>query len=159
TMSTEPLPDDDFRLLVAACDEALAAGTPAASVCDTPISPELQPRLKREIAWCQLVRQLLPRAASSRLSSTESATAVTAVPHAQAAGWTRLGRVEIRRELGRGSFGVVFLAYDPRLRRQVALKVPRPEALVTPDLRARFRHEARATAGLEHPNLVPVYEA
>jgi hypothetical protein len=53
----------------------------------------------------------------------------------------------------------VFLAYDPSLHREVALKVPRPEALLTPDLRRRFLREARAAAGLDHPNVVPVYEA
>ncbi|REK19543.1 MAG: hypothetical protein DWQ37_00285 [Planctomycetota bacterium] len=70
----------------------------------------------------------------------------------------RIGRFEIARELGRGGAGVVFLAFDPKLRRQVALKVPRPEALVHPDLRERFVREARAVAGLGHPNVVPVFE-
>jgi serine/threonine protein kinase len=55
--------------------------------------------------------------------------------------------------------GVVYLADDPRLRRQVALKVPRPEALVSAALRARFLREARAAAGLSHPNIVPVFES
>jgi serine/threonine protein kinase len=71
---------------------------------------------------------------------------------------TQLGRFQLRRELGRGSFGIVWLAYDPQLQREVALKVPRPEALLTPTLRERFLREARAAAGLNHPNLVPVYE-
>ena len=70
-----------------------------------------------------------------------------------------LGRFVIRQELGRGAFGIVYLAYDPRLRREVALKVPRAEVLLTPELRGRFRHEAMAAAGLNHPNIVPVYEA
>ena len=61
--------------------------------------------------------------------------------------------------MGRGGFGIVFLAEDTRLGRAVALKVPRPEALANPDLRQRFLREARAAAGLEHPNIVPVYEA
>jgi WD40 repeat protein/serine/threonine protein kinase len=72
--------------------------------------------------------------------------------------WTHLGRFEVRRELGRGGCGVVFLAYDPLLRREVALKVPRAEAVMAPQMRERFQREARAAAGLDHPNLVTVYE-
>jgi tetratricopeptide (TPR) repeat protein len=72
---------------------------------------------------------------------------------------SRLGRFRIHRELGRGGFGVVFLAYDARLGREVALKVPRPEALASPELRARFQQESRVAATLDHPAIVPVYEA
>ncbi|HEY2894112.1 MAG TPA: serine/threonine-protein kinase, partial [Pirellulales bacterium] len=70
----------------------------------------------------------------------------------------RIGRFEIVRELGRGGLGIVLLAYDPVLQRQVALKIPRPEALLTPNLRQRFRREAQAAARLTHPHIVPVYE-
>jgi serine/threonine protein kinase len=73
--------------------------------------------------------------------------------------FTRLGRFRIVRELGRGTFGVVFLAADPHLQRQVALKVPRAECLLASELRERFVREARAAAGLDHPNVVAVYEA
>jgi len=72
---------------------------------------------------------------------------------------SRLGRFEIRRELGRGGFGVVHLAYDPLLGREVALKIPHAHVLADPELRSRFEFEARSTAGLNHPNIVPVYEA
>ena len=68
------------------------------------------------------------------------------------------GRFRILRTLGQGGVGIVFLAWDPALRRQVALKVPQPEALITPEARKRFLREARAAAGLDHPNIVPVYE-
>ena len=54
-----------------------------------------------------------------------------------------LGRYEIRGLLGTGGHGIVFLAYDPTLRRKVALKVPRLEALSSPELRQRFLREAR----------------
>jgi hypothetical protein len=60
--------------------------------------------------------------------------------------------------LGRGGWGVVFLAHDPVLGREVALKVPRPEVAIVPGFAERFAREARAAAGLNHPNLVPVYE-
>jgi WD40 repeat protein len=72
---------------------------------------------------------------------------------------THLGRFQLRRELGQGAFGIVWLAHDPQLRRDVALKVPRLEALVSPAARERFLREARAAAGLDHPNVVPVFEA
>jgi len=70
----------------------------------------------------------------------------------------QFGRFSIVRELGRGGFGVVFLAEDAVLRRQVALKVPRPEVLVTPEFRRRFLREAEAASRLDHPHIVPVYE-
>jgi tetratricopeptide (TPR) repeat protein len=70
-----------------------------------------------------------------------------------------VGRFRILRELGSGGFGVVLLAYDPHLCREVALKVPKADAMASPELRRRFRQEAQAAAGLSHPNLVPVYEA
>ncbi len=69
----------------------------------------------------------------------------------------RLGRFEIRDLLGEGAFGRVYLAFDPQLERQVAIKVPKPEGL-TPDLRDRFLREARATAKIHHPNVCPVHE-
>jgi serine/threonine protein kinase len=69
------------------------------------------------------------------------------------------GRFEIVREIGRGGHGVVFLARDPVLNRQVALKVPQPEILLSPSMRRRFLAEGRAAAVLAHPNLVTVFEA
>jgi eukaryotic-like serine/threonine-protein kinase len=70
----------------------------------------------------------------------------------------QFGRYVILRELGRGAFGVVFLASDSVLGRKVALKVPRPLALVTPEVRRRFVREAEAASRLDHPHIVPVYD-
>lgn len=70
-----------------------------------------------------------------------------------------LGRFQIVRELGRGGLGMVYLAFDPQLGRHVALKIPRPEALASPDLRRRFVREGKAAARLSHPHLVTVHEA
>ncbi|HEX4070686.1 MAG TPA: serine/threonine-protein kinase, partial [Planctomycetaceae bacterium] len=71
----------------------------------------------------------------------------------------RIGRFQIRRELGRGAFGIVFLALDPALGREVALKVARPETTVTPQFRRRFLTEAQAAAALNHANVVSVFES
>jgi len=65
-----------------------------------------------------------------------------------------IGRYELLRPLGSGGMADVYLARDPALGRDVAVKMPRlrPEAL------ARFAVEARAVARLEHPAIVPIYE-
>ncbi|MFO0877439.1 MAG: protein kinase [Gemmataceae bacterium] len=68
-------------------------------------------------------------------------------------------RYHLHRVLGRGGHGIVYLAEDPRLKRLVALKIPRLEVLFHPDLRRRFLAEAQTASRLEHPHLVSVYEA
>lgn len=70
----------------------------------------------------------------------------------------QVGRFRVLRTLGQGGFGIVYQAHDPTLNREVALKVLRPRRGESADGRQRFLREARAAAGLEHPNLVPVYE-
>jgi hypothetical protein len=70
-----------------------------------------------------------------------------------------IGRFVFQRELGRGGGGIVMMAFDPFLRRTVALKVPGPQALTSLVSRDRFLSEARAIATLRHPNIVAVHEA
>ncbi len=69
-----------------------------------------------------------------------------------------LGRFQLRERLGDGGFGQVYLAYDPRLDRDVALKVLKPSAR-DERVMERFFREARAAARLDHPNIVAVYDA
>lgn len=85
-------------------------------------------------------------------------TAESSVSGNEATSASRLGRFEIRRALGHGGFGVVFLVFDPRLNREAALKIPRPEILMSAPLRQRFLCEAQAAAVLDHPGIVPIYE-
>ena len=73
-------------------------------------------------------------------------------------GLRKIGRFTILGELGHGGFGIVYLAQDPALGRQVALKLPRLDTLVSHDLRRRFLAEARLAARLDHPNIVPIYD-
>jgi predicted Ser/Thr protein kinase/streptogramin lyase len=61
--------------------------------------------------------------------------------------------------LGRGGMGVVYLATDRRLDRQVALKVLTPDLAQDQKFRERFIHESQIAARLEHPNILPIYEA
>lgn len=70
----------------------------------------------------------------------------------------KIGRFEIRRELGRGAQSVVYLAFDPQLEREVALKTlhfERPD----PAQNATLLAEARMVGKLRHPGIVPIFEA
>ncbi len=69
-----------------------------------------------------------------------------------------LGHYRILSELGRGSFGVVFLADDTKLKRQVAVKVSHPSWLLSDAARQRFLREAEAAARLSHPQILSIYE-
>jgi serine/threonine-protein kinase len=64
------------------------------------------------------------------------------------------GRYLIERPLGAGAMGQVYLTVDQRLRKQVVLKVLRPEYASNPKVRERLRNEALIQANLEHPNIV-----
>ncbi len=66
------------------------------------------------------------------------------------------GRYKVIRKLGEGGRGVVFKAEDTRLGRIVAIKVIKGEGLDQESF-ARFEQEAKATAGLSHPNIVAIY--
>jgi WD40 repeat protein/tRNA A-37 threonylcarbamoyl transferase component Bud32 len=65
---------------------------------------------------------------------------------------------EVLGVLGRGGMGVVYKARQIGLNRLVALKMIRPEAVASPEHRARFRTEAEAVARLQHPNIVQIHE-
>jgi serine/threonine protein kinase len=67
-------------------------------------------------------------------------------------------RYSVLRELGRGGMGVVYLAADTELDRQVAVKVLHLDDR-SAELAARMKMEAKTLAHLEHPNIVPVYDA
>lgn len=70
-----------------------------------------------------------------------------------------VGRYEIRSLLGRGAFGAVYLGWDPQLKRQVAIKVPRLAAENTAEQIEAFLEEARRAVQLErHQGIVPVYD-
>ena len=73
-------------------------------------------------------------------------------------GVVRLDRFELRSELGVGSFGYVFKAWDPRLQRVVALKVQRAGSLASQEEVERFLREARNVAQLKHPSIISLYE-
>jgi CHASE2 domain-containing sensor protein/predicted Ser/Thr protein kinase len=70
-----------------------------------------------------------------------------------------IGDYRVEELVGRGGMGVVYRATQQSLERPVALKVIVPELADDPEFRARFERESLAAASIDHPNVVPVYEA
>ena len=71
---------------------------------------------------------------------------------------TQVGHYKIISKIVAGGMGEVYLAEDTKLKRQVALKFMPVHLATDADMRTRFTREAQATAKLDHPNIVPVYE-
>src|SRR5579863_7921550 len=73
----------------------------------------------------------------------------------------QLGRYRLRHLIGRGATGVVYLAEDQRITRQVALKVVQSEDLgpeAIKEVTRQFQHEAQTIAMLSHPNILPLFD-
>ncbi|MGH7192454.1 MAG: serine/threonine-protein kinase, partial [Candidatus Saccharimonadales bacterium] len=70
----------------------------------------------------------------------------------------RIGRYRVERLLGRGGFGLVYLAYDDQLQRLVAVKVPHARLVAEAADAEAYFVEARTVANLDHPSIVPVYD-
>src|SRR5262245_31806058 len=148
--------DSDLPSLLAAFDADLRRGSWAFAEAPQDLSASARMQWERAQACLRMLEEAWPRqgrdASSAAQSSQQSQPGPASLPRS-------LGRFELRREVGRGGFGVVYHAYDPQLGRDVALKVPHSHVLANPELRSRFQREARSAAGLDHPNIVPVYEA
>ncbi|MBN2371687.1 MAG: protein kinase [Vicinamibacteria bacterium] len=70
----------------------------------------------------------------------------------------RIGKYEIIRKLGKGAMGVVYMAHDVVLDRDVALKIMAAQIVDDSELKTRFEREARAVARMTHPNVVTIYD-
>ncbi|MEM8914140.1 MAG: serine/threonine-protein kinase, partial [Planctomycetota bacterium] len=94
-----------------------------------------------------------PFATQGRRDATPSSANVSIDPQPD-----QIGRYRIEKELGRGGFGLVYLAHDEQLHRQVAIKVPHASLIDRPEDAQAYLAEARTVAGLDHANIVPVYD-
>src|SRR6266446_3458714 len=70
----------------------------------------------------------------------------------------KIGPYVLRRKLGEGAMGVVWLAVDPKSRREVAVKLLQPEYARDERMVGRFLREAQSAAKLNHPNTVAIYQ-
>src|SRR5262245_39928189 len=71
---------------------------------------------------------------------------------------TYVGRYRIERLLGKGGFGLVYLAHDDQLQRLVAIKVPHRKLVDRPEAAEAYLTEARTVANIDHPHIVPVFD-
>ncbi len=145
--------DERFAFLIARYSEVLNEGGEVDPSTDPSLSPQLKERLQRAL---HLVRRLHRSLRSS--ASSDSVVIRGDITLHEGVLVRQLGRFRIERLLGHGGGGIVFLAFDTELRREVAVKVPHLPVLMEPELGRRFLREARAAAQLDHPNLVAVYE-
>ena len=115
------------------------------------LSPSECGPLQAHIRTCSDCRDVLAEALAN-LSSDESVSAPAAVQ-------SRIERYELLELIGSGGAGVVYRAYDPALKREVAIKILRPDLLGTDhSTQKRLRREAQAMAQLSHPNVITAYD-
>ena len=126
-------------------------------------APDFTAFLSRFPQQADDVRRLVTLAKSPRVSGHRSKPSGNTSIHAQQAEDgpqlpEQFDRYRIQKKLGQGGMGTVYLAYDTRLDRKVALKVPKFAPGHNAENLERFYREARATATITHPNLCPLYD-
>ncbi len=171
-----PSPDSLREFAFGSCEcvefEAIATHIEFCSIClhrlelldksADPLLNQLQKLPATSVSHPSEVEQSWANAVLSGLAESESirvaADAGTGLARRLLEGPVYLDRFELRSELGVGSFGYVFKAWDPRLERVVALKVQRAGSFASAEDVERFLREARSAAQLKHPSIVSLYE-
>ncbi|MBT6493434.1 MAG: serine/threonine protein kinase, partial [Planctomycetaceae bacterium] len=129
--------------------------------------PEAQSYLKRFPDHADAVNKVFARRSSSRSPAKDTAnhksppvetSTGSRTKHAGQSHPASLGRFQIQKVLGEGAMGAVYLAYDPKLDRNVALKVPKFPEGDGGEVLTRFHREARSAATLNHRNICQVFE-
>jgi serine/threonine-protein kinase len=147
------------RLLAELSDQARAGHRPdidAIAARHPDLAAELRPLWGAVLFADELIRDDRPLPARSASKEQPLLARRAAEEHTSS---RTFGDYELLEELGRGGMGVVYRARQRSLNRPVALKMILRGELATPEDLARFRTEAQAAANLEHPNIVPVYDA
>jgi len=124
----------------ARCGEPIPPGARYCARCGADISGEQGNVATAYVAPADLARATAPEA--TLLELLRQAT---------------IGEYDVQAELGRGGMAAVFLAHDIALDRKVAIKVMSPALLTGEGMAERFKREARTSASLSHPNIIPIY--
>jgi eukaryotic-like serine/threonine-protein kinase len=129
------------------CDPSVrAAFLTEACAGDEALRSEVDSLLACERAANQFMAGLAVTVGPSSLDGVDSTTPPASI-----------GAYEVLSVIGSGGMGRVYRARDPRLARDVAIKVLPPQSLPDRDSRVRFEHEARTLAALNHPNIATIY--
>jgi serine/threonine-protein kinase len=146
--------DERLAVLIADLTDRLQRGEPV----DLDEQCELHPDLSDELQylWGTAV-------VTDAIGLSEADDIASQLNGSESGSWNiqlplQMGEYTLIRELGRGGMGVVYLARQSEPAREVAIKMILRERLTSPADRLRFLAEAEATARLEHPGIVPVYE-
>ncbi|HEY6275204.1 MAG TPA: serine/threonine-protein kinase [Streptosporangiaceae bacterium] len=100
-----------------------------------------------------------PARPSRPLAGASQATGEAAAPPGLAGPGGEIAGYQIEAQIGEGGMAVVYRASDERLGRRVALKLLAPSTASDTEFRNRFIRESRAAAAVDHPNIIPIYEA
>ncbi len=126
----------------------VAAGVPSTAVPAT--NPSAEPELESKLGPV-LEMESAAKPGPVTWPSVAGSTGVDGTPR-------RMERYEIRRRLGQGGMATVYLAHDPKIGRDVALKLLHPSLSADDECRTRFMREARAAGSLSHPHIVIVHD-
>jgi serine/threonine protein kinase len=115
--------------------------------------PSVEEFARRYPEHAEAIRDMLPALALMEEAKSAPGTAgsVQSTPR-------QIGRYRVERLLGKGGFGLVYLAHDDQLQRPVAIKVPHATLVAEGKDAEAYLAEARAVASLDHPNIVPLHD-
>lgn len=157
-MNPEHPVEDTFLDRLADWDERLEKGEVIQNIPDGDSKLILDQKLHRGLACLKQLDSIRRRKVDTPTTQSTKVSEINFTPVKYRLP-CRFGKFDLLSELGRGGFGVVFLAKDRVLDCEVALKMPHSHVLTNDSLRERFLREARVAAGLNHPNIVAVHEA
>ena len=151
-----------FNTIARAIQESVAFGAELGAQGDPSVAPglsaEARNRLRESVSGA--VREKLSLSSAGLIGREMERTLIPDDVGAEGDPPTRQlsSRFRLIRKIGEGGLGTVWLARDEKLKRNVALKELKRDALESPRLWQRFHREAEITGQLEHPNVVPLYQ-